>query len=212
MMESLKGRVTPKDWMAVGAALGVLVAIVALYVFFIHRAQMSKLAELEQSITAIQKDLNEARAKEKNIEALRQETAKIDQLVSDFEKRLPSQREIPTLVRQFEQMANDVGLSHALKPEAPIKDERKETIPYSISTFGNFHQTASFINRLERFERYLKVSNLKIEEEKEGVSKATFTLSTYRFIAPTAPARAAAAGQPQQTVSSAATSQSGGAS
>lgn len=211
MMESLKGRVTPKDWMAVGAALGVLVAIVALYVFFIHRAQTSKLAELEQSITAIQKDLNEARAKEKNIEALRQETAKIDRLVSDFEKRLPSQREIPTLVRQFEQMANDVGLSHALKPEAPIKDERKETIPYSISTFGNFHQTASFINRLERFERYLKVSNLKIEEEKEGVSKATFTLSTYRFFAPAASARAAAA-PPQQTASSAATGQPGGAS
>ncbi len=79
-------------------------------------------------------------------------------------------------------MANDVGLSHSLKPEAPQRDETKETIPYSVDTFGNFHQTASFINRLERFERYLKISDLKIEEEDAGVSKASFTLSTFRFL------------------------------
>ena len=195
MMDSLKGKVTPKDWMAVGGIAGAIVAVLALYIFFIHNGQQLKIDSLTTDITAIQKDLAEAKLKEKNIVALREETDKINQLVSDFEKRLPSQREIPTLVRQFEQMANDVGLSHALKPESPIRDERKETIPYSISTFGTFHQTASFINRLERFERYLKVSNLKIEEEKEGVSKASFTLSTYRFLAPAKPQpKAAAAG------------------
>lgn len=183
-MEALKGKITPKDWMAVGAVLGVVAAVLALYIFFVHNAQITKLDLLTADITAIRRDLQEAYAKEKNIAALREETEKIQSLVTDFEKRLPSQREIPNLVRQFEQMANDVGLSHALKPETPIRDDRKETIPYSITTYGTFHQTASFINRLERFERYLKVSNLKIEEEKDGVSKATFTLSTYRFLVP----------------------------
>lgn len=185
-MEALKGKVTPKDWMAVGIGLAVVAAVSALYVFFVRSGLQAKVDSLTAEIASIQKDLQEADKKEKNIAALREETAKIQSLVSDFEKRLPSQREIPDLVRQFEQMANDVGLSHALKPEAPIRDARKETIPYSITTNGTFHQTASFINRLERFERYLKVSGLKIEEEKENVSKATFTLSTYRFLAPTA--------------------------
>jgi hypothetical protein len=46
----------------------------------------------------------------------------------------------------------------------------------------------------------LKVSNLKIEEEKEGVSKATFTLSTFRFLVPTKPSPA-----PQKTASAATT-------
>jgi Tfp pilus assembly protein PilO len=198
-MEALKGKVTPKDWIAVGIVLAVVAAILALYIFFVHSKQRTALDALTADITAIQRDLQEAHTKEKNIAALREETEKIQSLVSDFEKRLPSQREIPTLVRQFEQMANDVGLSHALKPENPIRDERKETIPYSITTYGTFHQTASFINRLERFERYLKVSNLKMEEEKDNVSKSTFTLSTYRFLAP-APKPAAPA---QQTASTA---------
>jgi Tfp pilus assembly protein PilO len=185
MMEALKGKITPKDWMAVGVGVAIIVAVLSVYIFFVHSAKQTEIAGLNEKLSSIRRDLDQARDKEKKIIALRDETKKINELVSDFEKRLPSQREIPTLVRQFEQMANDVGLSHALKPEAPIKDERKETIPYTISTFGSFHQTASFINRLERFERYLKVSNLKIEEEKEGVSKATFTLSTFRFLAPT---------------------------
>ncbi len=205
MMDALKGTVTPKDWMAVGGALAVIAAVLAVYVFFVHSAQTTKIATLNDELAAVRRDLNEAITKEKNIEQLREETRKIDQLVKDFEKRLPSQREIPTLVRQFEQMANDVGLSHALKPEAPIRDEKKETIPYTISTFGNYHQTASFINRLERFERYLKVSNLKIEEEKEGVSKATFTLSTFRFLVPSTPA-----GRPATQQAANATAQPGG--
>ncbi|MDZ4860351.1 MAG: type 4a pilus biogenesis protein PilO [Candidatus Hydrogenedentes bacterium] len=191
MMDALKGKVTPKDWLVVGVSVAIITAVLAVYIFFVHSAKQTQIAQLDEKLTSIKRDVAEARDKEKKIAALREETAKIDQLVKDFEKRLPSQREIPTLVRQFEQMANDVGLSHALKPEMPIKDEKKETIPYTISTFGTFHQTASFINRLERFERYLKVSNLKLEEEKEGVSKATFTLSTFRFLAPESASAAA---------------------
>jgi Tfp pilus assembly protein PilO len=63
-----------------------------------------------------------------------------------------------------------------------VTDERKETIPYSVTARGNFHQIIQFINRLERFQRYLKVSDLNIGKEDEGVAQASFTLSTYRFI------------------------------
>lgn len=182
MLDILKGTVTPKDWMAVGVMLGIMAAIVAVYVFFVHKRQTEALEAVRSQMTSVQRDLDEANRRALEIDDLREETQKINQLVLDFNKRLPTEREIPDLVRQFESMANDVGLSHSLKPEVSLQDETKETIPYSVSTFGNFHQTASFINRLERFERYLKISDLKIEEEDAGVSKASFTLSTFRFL------------------------------
>ncbi|GMV94795.1 MAG: hypothetical protein AMXMBFR82_45730 [Candidatus Hydrogenedentota bacterium] len=182
MFDILKGTVTPKDWMAVGVMLGIMAAIVAVYVFFVHKRQTEALEAVRSQMTSVQRDLDEANRRAVEIDDLREETQKINQLVLDFNKRLPTEREIPDLVRQFESMANDVGLSHSLKPEVSLQDETKETIPYSVSTFGNFHQTASFINRLERFERYLKISDLKIEEEDAGVSKASFTLSTFRFL------------------------------
>jgi len=181
-MEILKGTVTPKDWAAVGVMLGITAAIVAVYVLFVHKGQMQAIETVRSQVNGVRNDLEEAKRMEKEIDDLREETRKINQLVEDFNKRLPLERDIPDLVRQFESMANDVGLSHSLKPETPIQDETKETIPYSVATFGNFHQTASFINRLERFERYLKISDLKIEEEDAGISKASFTLSTFRFL------------------------------
>ncbi len=196
MMDVLKGTVTAKDWMAVGVMLAIIAAIVAVFVLFVHKNQSDDLAAIQADKANLKAKLEDARAMQRGIVKLREETAKINTLVEDFNKRLPTQREIQDLVRQFESMANDVGLNHSLKPEAPVRDANKETIPYSVSTFGNFHQTASFINRLERFERYLKISDLKIEEEDAGVSKASFTLSTFRFIAdetPTVAANAAAA-------------------
>jgi Tfp pilus assembly protein PilO len=182
MIEILKGTVTPKDWMAVGVMLGITAAIVAVFVFFVHKRQIENLDRVRAETTRVRGELTEAERLEKEIDRLREDTRKINQLVFDFNKRLPTETQIPDLVRQFESMANDVGLSHSLKPEVAVRDETKETIPYSVATFGNFHQTASFINRLERFERYLKISDLKIEKEDAGISKASFTLSTFRFL------------------------------
>ena len=182
MMEILKGTVTSKDWIAVGVMLGITAAVVAVFVLFVHKKQTENLDRVRAETKTVRNNLMEAQRQERDIDTLREDTRKINQLVVDFNKRLPSEREIPDLVRQFESMANDVGLSHSLRPEVSVQDDTKETIPYSVATFGNFHQTASFINRLERFERYLKVSDLKIEEEDAGISKASFTLSTFRFL------------------------------
>lgn len=189
MIELLKGKVTPKDWMIVGGLFAATVVIVLGYALVVRAARQEALAKLRHDNQAVQSDLREAQLKQQRIDALREETRKIEQLVSEFDKRLPSEREIPMLINQFERMANDVGLHHALTPQSPLRDERKETIPYKVRTFGNFHQTVSFINRLERFERYLKISDLRIAEEKEGISEASFTLSTFRFLAAPAPQR-----------------------
>ena len=169
MMDMLKGTVTPKDWIAVGIVLAIIAALTVVYVFFVHQAFSSTLDQLVAEDTQVQSDLRQAYQRQKNIDKLREDTQKIDKLVSDFERRLPSERDIPRMVKEFEDLANEVGLSHALKPENTQRDERKETIPYTVSTFGSFHQTASFINRLERYERYVKISDLKIGEEDNGV-------------------------------------------
>ena len=80
-----------------------------------------------------------------------------------------------------------------LKNLPRIPSARRETIPYFVTAKGNFHQIVSFINKLERFQRYLKISDLKIGKEEDGVADATFTLSTFRFIQPTEPETAKAA-------------------
>jgi Tfp pilus assembly protein PilO len=128
--------------------------------------------------------LEQARKIADDFEGLRQEMEKIQLLVSEFENRLPLRREIPRLLKEFEALADEVGLEVELETQLRVRDQRKETIPYSIIARGDFHRVASFINRLERFKRYLKISELSVGEEEQGICEAKFTLSTFRFIEP----------------------------
>ncbi|MBN2311969.1 MAG: type 4a pilus biogenesis protein PilO [Candidatus Hydrogenedentes bacterium] len=187
MMEMLRGSVTAQDWMAVAVILGITVVLVVVFFFFVASGQQEDLQALIADDARVVQDVETAKLKKEGIAELREKTAQIEQLVDEFEDRLPSERELTKLVRKFEGMASDVGLDVELTPLPSVEDPelRKETIPYNVVVYGTFHQIAAFVNRLEQFERYLKISDLRIEEQKSRVSKAAFTLSTYRFLQPT---------------------------
>jgi len=181
-MEWLKGTVTPKDWVANAAILIIAIAICVAYVILVRTEQSEKLELVKADHAQVTRDIQEARAKERAIEELRRDTDKLQTLVKVFDDRLPTERELPLLIRQFESLANAHSLPHKLTPQRRIKDANKETIPYEITTFGTFHQTVSFINSLEGFERYFKITDLKIDENKDGIQEATFELKTFRFL------------------------------
>jgi Tfp pilus assembly protein PilO len=190
MNEILKGSVTPKDWLATGGVVGFAILLCVAFTLLIYNPLKDKLAQTAAEAQQIQSDLKVAKQAQQNIDALRAEAAKMEELVTQFQERLPESREIPTLLKQFEGFAGEIGLRVELSQMARIPAEHKETIPYSVVARGNFGQIVSFVNRLERFQRYLKISDLNIGKEEEGVAEATFTLSTYLFIEPSEPAAA----------------------
>ncbi len=179
-----RGMVTPRDWVAVGAILSMLLVVAAIYFFVIRASQQKDLEEIDKEVAETRKAIAEALLKKENISKLQDEMDKTQLLVNEFEKRLPSTSEILSLVTEIEAMANQVNLRLNVAPLPPQSDERKQTLPYRVTAYGNFHQITGFINLIERFKRFLKVSDLVIEEQKLGESKATFTLSTYRFLQP----------------------------
>ncbi|MCP4642993.1 MAG: type 4a pilus biogenesis protein PilO, partial [bacterium] len=105
MKEVLRGTVTPKDWMAVAAILGLTALVVVVFKLFIGSAQDDRYQQLIRDDSQIVADLQVAEQKKANIETLRAKTAEIELLVDEFQKRLPDTREIPNLVRKFEDLA-----------------------------------------------------------------------------------------------------------
>jgi len=199
MTEFLKGSITPRDWLASGGLLGFTVVLCAAFVFFVYNPLDAKLAKTAAEDQQTQADLIIAKQAERNIGSLRAEAAKMKELVTQFEERLPESREIPTLLKQFEGFAGEIGLRVELSQLPRITDAHKETIPYTVVARGNFSQIVDFINRLERFQRYLKVSDLNFGKEEEGVAHASFTLSTYRFIQPSDAASTQAASETKKS-------------
>ncbi len=198
MIEFFRGKVTPPDMIFAAVVLAIAAAIGAGYYLVVHARMLEEQATLQDSLDEAQGNLKRAREYQANIDALREEARKWEELVTTFEKRLPDEREIPQLLRKFEQLGYDSGLRVELSQSRSTTDTKKETIPYQVKAFGNFHQILEFINQLERYDRYLKISDIDIGEEEAGVSEASFVLSTFRFIKQTPPAADAAAPAPEK--------------
>ena len=190
--------VTGKDWMIVVGLLALLAIVALAFVFVVQGKMAQSLVDIKTKDDQVQGEIDRAQKLKDNIQDLRDEMALAKDLVDAFEKRLPLKSDLSNMTSKIEELATDVGLRVNIDPGQTAEDAHKITIPYSVKAFGDFHQITIFINRLERHERYLKVSDLKIGEEKEGVSTAEFTLSTYRFVQsavpPPPPAPAVAGG------------------
>ena len=198
MLDILTGKVTAKDWMFVGGVLAFTAALAVVFYVFVIGHQKQKVEARRQELASVKKELGEARKIEENIDGLRKESEDMERLVDIFQKRLPSEREIPNLLRRFETIGGELGLKVQLASLPSRKESRTETIPYKVTATGEFHQIVGFINLLERDERYLKVSDLDIGEQEAGVSIATFVLSTFRFIEQEETAQAAEAASAAQ--------------
>ena len=182
MNELFQGTITRRDWTAVCGIL-VATALICAGIYFVLIDKMRiDIQTTQAEYERLSKDLVDAKKLAANIDQLREKSRFNLELVVEFEKRLPGGAEIPRLLQEFERLASEAQVAVELNTLNRNKDQRKEEIPYSVVAKGNFHQVTDFINRLERYERYLKVSKMNITEEKQGVCTAKFTLSTYRFI------------------------------
>ena len=183
MLDLLQGKITKKDWIFVCGMVAVAVVLAALYFGLAYRYFEQKAGAERKQIVDIQKELDEAKKIAANITQLREDAAQMRKLVEGFRQRLPEEREIPTLLNRIEMLGAELGLRVQLST-LPTKVDRKiEVIPYKVTAIGQFHPIVTFINMLERDKRYFKLSDIDIGGEKDGVSTATFILSTFRFIA-----------------------------
>ncbi len=182
MIEFLKGTVTKVDWAINAGIVALTIALCAIFAFLSMVPHTGRMETLQAEIVKKNEDLTTARTLSANIDELREEARDQQGLVDVFEKRLPKEQEIPSLLRTFEDYGDEIGLRVNLASKQLISDKEKETIPYGGGALWYFHQITTFVNLLERNPRYFKISELKIGEQEEGVSEAKFVLSTYRFI------------------------------
>ncbi|MCK5861422.1 MAG: type 4a pilus biogenesis protein PilO [Candidatus Hydrogenedentes bacterium] len=182
MMDMLKGKITLQDWIFVGSVLAVTAGLFVAFFFLVYAGQQLAVADRTKAYDSVTAELLKAQEIDANIDALRENAEKMNDLVSLFEQRLPEKREIPALLRGIERRAKELGLRMQLSSESTRRQANIEVIPYEVTAVGKFHEIITFINMLERDERYFKISEIDIGEEEEGVSEVVFVLSTFRFI------------------------------
>jgi len=179
-----RGTISSKDATIAGAVALGLVLLLILYIVLIETGLKRKADQLNRQVAEKFDELDVTRKLAKREDALEKELAKVEELVQRFEDMLPTRKELPRLYGGFQEAAGQAGVKvEFIKKQAEIEPSGSPlvTVPYSFSVSGTYHQLATFMNMLEEGARFMKISELAVGEQENGVSKANFTLSTYLF-------------------------------
>ena len=108
-----------------------------------------------------------------DLENVRRDAPNIERQILEYSKRIPTQDEIPSLVVQIQQIADEAKVTQLSiqpsSPEAPPGGGDFSRIPITMSFEGTYEELQDFLLRLRNLARLVTVNEVNYEPvEKEG--------------------------------------------
>lgn len=182
-MSFFKNRsVSKTDWIILGIACFLLVLVTLVY--FVSMSLLGgQIEQLNQQIAMKQQEVDEARAVADRREGLLAEIEHVRDKIVRFEEQLPTDKEVPKLLNQFQQIAELSGVKYQSITAEPI-DEKDlyMRIPFKVKIDGTYPVIGEFLRSLEFGNRFIKVEDIDIGPQQKGMSEAKFVISTYMFM------------------------------
>lgn len=170
------------------AGVVALIAI-SLYFYIFIRPTFSELSILGKDIRMLRADI-------KNVEDALAKEGLLQKRLEDvynkallYEKKLPAEHEIPILLEELSTMAKLTYVKIlGINPLSPKRHSAKggdkkpySEIPIAVTAQSGYHQLGAFINRLEKADRFMKVSDIDISgnTNNKRVHRVELVVSTY---------------------------------
>jgi len=185
-------------WQRVAIVVGMLVVLFAAATWFLYLPKYDQTCELEQRLQTLEKKLATAKINAAELEKFQ---AKMQEAEAQFQiamRALPERQEIPALLTSVSKSGQEVGLEFLLfEPKGETRREFYAEIPVAMSIRGDYHNLASFFDKVARLSRIVNINNINIQRGKEAKDLNTScTAVTYKFVevAPEKPPAAKPAG------------------
>ena len=162
--------------------LVVLVVAIGFY-YIVYSPKMKEITAVSQQLKSKQTELTRLQAEAAKKDQLEHRLQDLQHQVAETEAKLPSAREIPTLLVQLEGLASQVGANLTLirpgppqgqgqgpsgqpprpgAPAAPPPGLGLQQFNLELNAEGTFDTVESFVRGIENFPRYIAMSDLKI--------------------------------------------------
>ena len=143
-----------------------------------------RLAETQAQYEQKSAELARARASVADLPRFEAEYAQLHQRWELASELLPTDRQLPTLLRRITLAGQQTGVTFKLFRPATVKPSEYHTeMPISVSVSGDYHAVGSFLAELANMRRIVTVSNLKLatntRTDDGGTTIAEFTASAY---------------------------------
>ncbi|GEM_PF-101801 len=169
------------------AFFGVLLAVPVASYFMVFQPQNSGIERAKQEISLKQQTLEKLREATARTADLQRANEQIQQSIASVSERLPSGKELDSVLRDVAQIAAKNGLdvpqfkrSDKAMPAGPALEQ-----PLTVSLKGDFDGVYKFFIELEQLHRIVRVTDMKLRrvgdklQENDGQIEASLTLSIF---------------------------------
>lgn len=170
-----------KQMMAVAALIGF--AALYLYVKFLLLPQIQGVVKHDEATKKISAQVKVTEREISEIEGLKKQVELYRGKIDSYERMLPAEQEIPKLLEDLSDMAKNanvkiVGITPlALAPrQEPRPDDIYQEIPILINARSGYHELGKFASDLENSDRFMKIVDLNIKENKATPKKHDVSL------------------------------------
>ena len=147
-------------------------------------------AEMQATISRIDNLREQREHKQKliaNLDAQRDEVRELTAQVHEAEIRLPDQKEIPDLLSSVSSAGRESGLEILLFRQQPERfQDFYAEVPVQVLVRGNYHQVATFFDRVGQLGRIVNVSDISMKspklEDGSMIIDTSCSAVTFRFL------------------------------
>jgi type IV pilus assembly protein PilO len=167
-------------------AVGVVLLVLFLAYFnFILRPQVAQVSSLVAKMNSSRLDLKRAEVTISEIPKYRKDIALYEDKVTRYEKMLPAEREIPSLLENLSDMAKGsnvkiIGITPSVT--AGEKGAIYQELPILINARSGFHELGRFLTSLEYSERFIKIADIDIKMNSSNPKKHDVDLLLLTYI------------------------------
>jgi len=163
----------------------------AAYLYFVFVPQAVSVFTLFGNVGKIKSELKSARGVIKGFESLKNNLKESGQKVESYEKKLPAEQEIPTLLENLSNMAkeSDIKIVGIVPAMSYFKDDKYvnksliyREIPILITAKSGYHELGRFLTSLENADRFMKVADINIKANKASPKKHDVELMVCTYV------------------------------
>lgn len=170
-----------------GICVVAVLLVFAGYWYFVYAGRSAEMVATLQKIDNLRDQRNSKRKLVANLDQAREAVRELLAEVRRAEVRLPDRKEIPDLLSAISSAGRESGLEILLFRQKPERfQDFYAEVPVDVLVRGNYHQVATFFDRVGQLDRIVNVADISMKEPKAESGAMTVNTScsavTFRFL------------------------------
>jgi type IV pilus assembly protein PilO len=164
--------------------VGTLVLLGGAFYFLVYQPKTDEIRRATDEISGLKMKVMKARRDSSRLQEVEAREVEVNDQFKQALKLLPNEKEVPSLLRNITKLGAESNLVFRLfTPGKESPEHFYYRLPVSIEVSGNYHDVATFFDKVGRMERIVNILNVSMKPQ---TTRSTMLITnceavTYRF-------------------------------